>query len=76
MATEGAVLIGLGLVLGVFGVLGSLHILQSQLFEISTTDPVTILAVTSLLAVTGFLACLIPAYRATRIDPMVTLRHE
>lgn len=76
VATEGAVLIGLGLVLGVCGALGSLHILQSQLFEISSTDPITVLAVTSFLAVTGFLACLIPAYRATRIDPMVTLRHE
>ncbi|MBI4747266.1 MAG: ABC transporter permease [Acidobacteria bacterium] len=76
VATEGAVLIGLGLVLGVFGALGSLHILQSQLFEISTTDPVTVMGVTGLLAITGLLACLIPAYRATQIDPMMALRHE
>jgi putative ABC transport system permease protein len=76
IATEGAVLIGLGLVLGVFGALGSLHILQSQLFEISTTDPVTVIGVTGLLAIAGLLACLIPAYRATQIDPMMALRHE
>jgi len=61
------------------GLLGSLlltRFLQTMLFDIKPTDPVTFGALTTLLLGVALLACLIPARRATRVDPLVALRHE
>jgi len=65
-----------GLLIGLAGALTVSHGLRSLLFEISVLDPWTFLAVSALLALTALLACVIPARRATRIDPMVALRAD
>jgi ABC-type antimicrobial peptide transport system permease subunit len=50
--------------------------MNSLLFETSPTDPLTLLAVAAAVAGVALGAVLVPARRATRIDPMVALRHE
>jgi putative ABC transport system permease protein len=50
--------------------------LQALLFEVGPTDPLTYVAVAALLGVTALLACTIPAWRATRVDPNTALRTE
>jgi ABC-type antimicrobial peptide transport system permease subunit len=47
--------------------------LESQLFEVSATDPIVLVTVTGVLAAVAILACALPARRATRIDPIVAL---
>jgi len=77
---QGAWQIGIGLVLGLaltlaFSIIGEAGI-KNFLFEISPRDPLTYTAVALLLAAVSFLATLIPARRATRVDPMIALRAE
>jgi putative ABC transport system permease protein len=52
------------------------RLLQSQLFGVSTTDPVTLGAVVMLISVVALLAALLPAHRATSVDPTIALRTE
>jgi putative ABC transport system permease protein len=51
-------------------------VLASFLFNISATDPVTFLAVAGIFVMVAVAACLIPARRATKVDPMIALRYE
>jgi predicted permease len=71
---ESLVLLGLGLVLGLPLSLGGLRLLQSQLFELSASDPLTLSASVFIIAAVTVLAAWLPARRATRVDPMVALR--
>lgn len=64
------IVIGLGLSLAVT------RLLKSLLFEVSTTDPVTFLVLALALGTVALAACYIPARRATKVDPMITLRYE
>ncbi len=73
---QGMSLVLFGVVLGVAGAYALTRTMQSLLFEVSTTDPVTFTLIPLLLAVVGFVACYIPARRATKVDPLVALRYE
>ena len=66
----------LGVALGVAGSLILTRALESLLFGVTATDPVTFLAVMLLLVLAGLLACYIPVRRAVGVDPMVALRYE
>jgi putative ABC transport system permease protein len=68
--------VGIGLVLGIIGVLVSSRLLQSFLFGIGATDLGTMLAVTLILTAVALIACLVPARRATLVDPIKALRAE
>ena len=66
----------LGLTLGLLGAFGLSRVLRTLLVEVTPTDPVTFGAITAILTVVAVAACLIPARRATRVDPLVALRSE
>jgi putative ABC transport system permease protein len=66
----------LGVAIGAIGALALGRVLASLVFEVRPTDPLTFLAVTMLLVTVALLASVIPAYRATKVDPMVALRYE
>ena len=73
---EGLTLAGLGVGLGLLVSLAGARALQGALFEVSPSDPATYALVAALLAGVAALACLLPAHRATRVDPAVALRSE
>jgi predicted permease len=68
--------VAVGLSVGIAGAIGLGQLLRGLLIGTSATDPVTLAAVTALLALVTFLASVIPARRAIRIDPIATLRSE
>jgi putative ABC transport system permease protein len=66
----------IGIAFGLAGALALTSMIQSLLFGVSATDPLTYLMVTVLLTLVILAACLIPARRATKVDPMIALRRE
>ena len=65
-----------GIGLGLTGAFALTRVLRNQLYQVATTDPCTFTAVAMLLGMVGFFACLIPARRAAKADPMVALRYD
>jgi len=65
-----------GVILGILAALGLTRLMSQMLYGVSSTDPATFVVITSLLTVVALLACLVPALRATRVDPLSALRHE
>ncbi|MFI5242856.1 MAG: FtsX-like permease family protein, partial [Gemmatimonadales bacterium] len=74
--SQGAVLAGAGIVIGLFGAFALSRVVAGMLYDVAATDPATLFAVSVLLAAVALLACYIPARRATRVDPIITLREE
>jgi putative ABC transport system permease protein len=73
---RGMLLAVAGTVAGVLASLGATRVARALLFEISPTDPLTFAGTAALLLVVALGACLLPARRATRVDPVVALRAE
>lgn len=73
---QSAVLIALGIVLGLGGAFGLTRLLANDLFGITATDLTTFTSVTALLALVALLATVIPTRRATRVDPTTALRYQ
>jgi predicted permease len=71
---KGLTLTAIGLVLGVGGALALGKYMRTLLFAVSPTDPITLTAVVMVMALVAVVACLVPALRATRVDPITTLR--
>jgi predicted permease len=73
---DGAKIALFGIASGIAGALALTHLMTSLLFEVKATDPATFAGVATLLALVVLAACYIPARRAMRVDPMISLRYE
>ncbi len=65
-----------GLFIGIVGALGAGRLAAGLLFEISPHDPLVLLSVAAILAIVSLVACWIPAYKASRLEPMAALRYQ
>jgi predicted permease len=73
---EGLRLIGIGAVLGLAASFAATRLLVSMLYGVSPLDRMTFFATTAVLAIIGVLATLVPAFRATRADPLLAIRSD
>jgi putative ABC transport system permease protein len=74
--TQGGKLIGLGLIIGLAATLAASRAMGSMLFNTSAQDPLTLCTITLLLGAVALVACLLPANRATKVNPIEALRTE
>jgi len=72
----GARLVVAGLVAGLAAAFLLIRLVRTQVFDMASLDATTVLAVVLVLSAVALLACYVPARRASRLDPMVALRHE
>jgi putative ABC transport system permease protein len=73
---HGLALVTTGLLIGIAGSLGLTRLMTNWLFEVRATDPLTFAAVPGLILLIGLAACLIPAWQATHVDPIKSLRYD
>jgi putative ABC transport system permease protein len=73
---QGLVLTIIGIAAGLAGTFAAVSLLSSLLYGVKSTDPATFIAVSIVMGVVAMIACMVPAFRATRVDPMVALRYE
>jgi putative ABC transport system permease protein len=73
---RGMKLTAVGVLIGVTGAYALTRLMRGLLFNTSATDPLTFILISLLLTVAAFLACYIPARRATKVNPLVALRYE
>jgi putative ABC transport system permease protein len=76
VTTMGLRLLAIGIVVGMIVSFGATRLIASQLWTVSTYDPLTLTLVVTLMAVVGLAACYFPARRAMRVNPIVALKYE
>jgi len=73
---QGVTLVGIGAAIGIVGALLCTRVLQTLLYDLKPSDPVTYAVIVVLLALTAMTASWLPARRAARVDPVVALRSD
>jgi putative ABC transport system permease protein len=73
---DGTRLLGIGLVFGSVAALGAARLLNSQLYQVSSSDPLVMMGTMVAVASVAIVACWMPAWRATRFDPITALRND
>jgi predicted permease len=73
---QGMVLVALGAAAGLVAAFNLTHLVSNQLFGVRPNDPYTFAGVAMMLAIAALAACLVPARRAAKVDPLTALRHE
>jgi putative ABC transport system permease protein len=73
---QGMTLVLIGVGCGLLGAFITTRVMRGLLFGVSATDPFTFVGVALVLSIVAFLACLIPARKAARVDPMIALRNQ
>jgi ABC-type antimicrobial peptide transport system permease subunit len=74
--SKGLQLTFVGVVIGIVAALSAMRFISTMIYGVTPTDPMTFAGVAVFLVLVALLACYIPARRATRVDPLVALRHE
>jgi putative ABC transport system permease protein len=74
--SEGITIVVFGLTAGLIGAAIFTQFVRTMLYGVNPTDPVTFVAVPTLLAAVALLACYLPARRATQVDPLIALRED
>jgi predicted permease len=73
---QGMVLVGAGMIVGLIASFGLTRLLETLLYGVKPSDPLTYIAVAVTIAFVALIACFVPAWRATQIDPVIALRDE
>ena len=73
---QGMMLTIIGIAAGLLGAFGLTRLMATMLFSVKPTDPITFTAVALILLLIALIACYIPGRRATKVDPVNSLRYE